>query len=90
MLSNNSKEGGLGGSAIYISQLEHELRRMLLMEDAEMDRVKLSEQVRGEIFRALSAYTESSLEFGAKALQMLQSLRTPMQHESNPDEQEKP
>lgn len=56
------------------------MRRMLLMEDADMDRVKLSESVRAEIMRALTAYTESSLEFGAKALGMLQSLRTE-QHE---------
>ena len=61
---------------------------MLLMEDADMDRVKLSESVRGEILRALSAYTESSLEFGEKALSMLQSLRTPMRHETGADEPE--
>ena len=47
------------------------MRRMLVMEDADMDRVKLSDAVRGEIFRALTAYTESSLEFGARAMQML-------------------
>ena len=58
------------------------MRRMLVMEDAQMDRVKLSERVRNEIFRALSAYTEQSLEFGAKAMQMLESLRSPALRES--------
>ncbi len=57
------------------------MRRMLMMEDADMDRVKLSDAVRGEIFRALSTYTENSVEFGAKALDMLKSLQTPSQHE---------
>lgn len=47
------------------------MRRMLVMEDADMDRVKLSEAVRGEILRVLTAYTESSLEFGARAMQAL-------------------
>jgi DNA repair protein RecO (recombination protein O) len=51
------------------------LRRMLVMEDAEMDRVKLSEGVRGEILRALAAYAEQSLEFGARALAMLSGLQ---------------
>ncbi|MEN6635108.1 MAG: DNA repair protein RecO [Clostridiaceae bacterium] len=57
------------------------MRRMLMMDDADMDRVKLSDAVRGEIFRALSSYTENSVEFGAKALDMLKSLQTPSQHE---------
>ena len=57
------------------------MRRMLVMEDADMDRVKLSDAVRGEIFRALSAYTENSVEFGARALDMLKSLQTPSQHD---------
>ena len=57
------------------------IRRMLVMEDADMDRVKLSDAVRGEIFRALSNYTENSIEFGAKALDMLKGLRSPTQHE---------
>jgi DNA repair protein RecO (recombination protein O) len=57
------------------------MRRMLAMEDADMDRVKLSDAVRGEIFRALSTYTENSVEFGARALDMLKGLQTPSQHE---------
>ena len=31
----NSKEGGLGGSAIYVDQMQHELRRMLVMAQGE-------------------------------------------------------
>ena len=64
------------------------MRRMLMMEDAEMDRVKLSDAVRAEILRALTAYTESSLEFGAKALNMLQSMQTPAQYGNSPAKQE--
>ncbi len=52
------------------------MRRMLLLEDAEMDRVKLSDGVRTEIFRALTAYTENSLEFGARAMQILTSAQS--------------
>ena len=47
------------------------MRRMLLLEDAEMDRVKLSDSIRAEILRLLMAYTEISLEFGARAMQIL-------------------
>ena len=52
------------------------MRRMLLLEDAEMDRVKLSDAIRAEIFRALTAYTETSLEFGARAMQILSGAQT--------------
>lgn len=52
------------------------MRRMLLLEDAEMDRVKLSDAIRAEIFRALTAYTEASLEFGARAMQILSGAQT--------------
>ncbi len=52
------------------------MRRMLMLEDADMDRVKLSEQVRNEIFRALTAYTECSLEYGTRAMQILLSTQT--------------
>ena len=61
---------GQHGEPVSKTALEG-MRRMLMMEDADMDRVKLSEGVRGEIFRALTAYTESSLEFGARAMQIL-------------------
>ena len=63
------------------------MRRMLLLEDAQMDRVKLSDAVRAEIFRALTAYTETSIEFGARAMQILSSAQsipgTHMPDESN-------
>ena len=49
---------------------------MLLLEDAEMDRVALSDGVRAEIFRALTAYTEQSIEFGARAMQILASAQS--------------
>jgi len=51
------------------------MRRMLLMDDADMDRVKLSDGVRGEIFHALTAYTEYSLEYGSRALTILSDLQ---------------
>lgn len=51
------------------------MRRMLIMDDPDMDRVKLSENVRAEIFRALTAYTECSLEYGSRALNILASLK---------------
>ncbi len=47
------------------------MRRMLVMEDDEMDRVKLSDGVRAEIFHALTEYTAHSLEYGAHALGIL-------------------
>lgn len=33
----NSKEGGLGGSAIYVDQMQHELRRMLVMAQGNVE-----------------------------------------------------
>jgi len=59
------------GEAISKTALEG-MRRMLVMMDAEMDRVKLSETVRKEIFRHLTNYTSSSLEFGSRALAALE------------------
>lgn len=47
------------------------MRRMLVMEDAEMDKVKLSDAIRKEIFFHLSNYTAASLEFGTRALAIL-------------------
>ena len=60
------------GEAISKTALEG-MRRMLVMTDAEMDRVKLSEAVRKEIFRHLTNYTSSSLEFGSRALAILEN-----------------
>ena len=65
----------LQGEPVSKTALEG-MRRMLLLEDAEMDRVKLSDAIRAEIFRALTAYTEASLEFGARAMQILSGAQT--------------
>jgi DNA repair protein RecO (recombination protein O) len=47
------------------------MRRMLIMENTEMDKVKLSERIRGEISRRLNEYTAVTLEYGTKALTIL-------------------
>lgn len=47
------------------------MRRMLVMEDAEMDRVRLSESIRTEILSHLLNYTRISLEYGERALSIL-------------------
>ncbi|GEM_PF-109371 len=44
------------------------IRRMLILRDDEMDRVRLSDAVRGEIRRNLTDYLTVTLEFGARAL----------------------
>ena len=49
------------------------MRRMLLLGDDEMDKVRLSDAVRDEIVRALSAYVCGSLDFGERALGMLRA-----------------
>jgi DNA repair protein RecO (recombination protein O) len=59
-----------GGEPISKTALEG-MRRMLLLEDESMDRVKLSESVRKEILKHLSAYTAGALEYGARALALL-------------------
>ncbi|HWQ07103.1 MAG TPA: DNA repair protein RecO [Feifaniaceae bacterium] len=53
------------------------LRRMLVMEDSDMDRVKLAESVRKEILHHLSAYTSASLEYGMRALSILETNLSP-------------
>jgi DNA repair protein RecO (recombination protein O) len=59
-----------GGEPISKTALEG-MRRMLVMEDDEMDKVKLSDAIRKEIFKNLSNYTAASLEFGPRALAIL-------------------
>ncbi len=59
-----------GGEPISKTALEG-MRRMLVMDDDEMDKVKLSDKIRKEIFTHLSTYTASSLEFGTRALAIL-------------------
>jgi DNA repair protein RecO (recombination protein O) len=61
-----------GGEPIGKTALEG-MRRMLVMDDGEMDRVKLSDTIRKEIFSHLSTYTASSLEFGTRALSILEA-----------------
>ena len=51
---------------------------MLVMEDDEMDRVKLSESIRNEIIRCLSNYTKTSLEFGERAFSALEDALHPI------------
>lgn len=53
------------------------MRRMLVMEDAEMDRVKLSEGIRNELIRCLTAYTKTTLEFGERAFLALEDTLHP-------------
>ena len=50
------------------------MRRMLVMEDSEMDRVKLSDGIRKEITNCLLAYTRFSLEFSEHALGILEGV----------------
>lgn len=53
------------------------MRRMLVMDDADMDRVKLSAGVRNEILNCLSSYTQASLDFGERAFSVLESALRP-------------
>lgn len=52
------------------------MRRMLIMEDSEMDRVKLSEEIRVEIINCLLSYTRFSLDFSERAFSMLEGILT--------------
>ncbi len=56
-----------GGQDISKTALEA-MRRMLLLEDDEMDRVRLSPSVRQELMDCLPAYLSCSLEYGSRAL----------------------
>lgn len=47
------------------------LRRMLLLSDVDMDKVRLTEALRGEILPALTGYVAHSLDYGARAFQVL-------------------
>lgn len=47
------------------------MRRMLVMENADMDKVKLSDRIRKEITRHITEYTAVSLEYCTKALAIL-------------------
>lgn len=58
------------------------MRRMLLLADSEMDRVRLSETIREETMHALSAYTVQTLDCGQKALQLADAVRDSQGRES--------
>lgn len=47
------------------------LRRMLLLADDEMDRVKLTDALRAELLPTLQNYASATLDYGAKALAAL-------------------
>ncbi|MCE5189322.1 MAG: DNA repair protein RecO [Eubacteriales bacterium] len=49
------------------------MRRMLVLEDTQMDRVKLSDGVRTEISECLAAYTKTTLDFGERAFSVLEN-----------------
>lgn len=63
---------GFGTDAVPISALSLEaLRRMLMLPDAEMGRVRLPERVRNELKHAINGYAEHVLERRFKALSCL-------------------
>lgn len=59
------------------------MRRMLIMEDADMDRVKLSEGVRNELISCLTTYTKTSLDFGERAFSVLEDALKPVENGSS-------
>ena len=63
---------GFGTDAVPISALSLEaLRRMLMLSDAEMGKVRLPERVRNELKHAINGYAEHVLERRFKALSCL-------------------
>lgn len=79
-LSFDPKAGGAlcaacAGSTSCVSRLSLEaMRRMLLLSDEELDRVRLTDALRSELIPLLTAYTEYSIEYGARALHFLKQL----------------
>ncbi|MDO4572110.1 MAG: DNA repair protein RecO [Clostridia bacterium] len=59
-----------GGETISKTALEA-MRRMLLLNDDEMDRVRLSAPIRQELLARLCDYLAASLEYGPRALMHL-------------------
>ncbi len=51
------------------------LRRMLLLPVGELDRVRLTSTLRGELLPLLIDYAEERLQYGAKALSFLKSVQ---------------
>ena len=66
--------GAGGGEAISVTALEA-MRRMLFLEDSEMDRVRLTEPLRREIQPKLNEYLVFNMDFGAKAVFQLAQLQ---------------
>ena len=63
---------GFGTDAVPISALSLEaLRRMLMLSDAEMGKVRLPERVRNELKHAINGYAENVLERRFKAFSCL-------------------
>lgn len=58
------------------------MRRMLLLEDHELSKVRLTDALRGEILPALTGYASYSLDYGTRALRIL-SAELPIDNESN-------
>lgn len=52
------------------------MRRMLLLSDEEMDRVKMGPELRQEVFRLLTDYAAYALEYGPRALAFLKQIPT--------------
>lgn len=59
-----------GGERIGKTALEA-MRRMLLLSDDELDKIRLTDALRREILPALIGYTAATLDYGARALQLL-------------------
>ncbi len=63
---------GSGADPISKTALEA-MRRMLVMEDEDMHKVVMPDRLRGEILPALTGYAAYTLDYGARALQLLSS-----------------
>lgn len=74
-----------GADAMSKTALEA-MRRMLFLEDAEMSRVKLKEDLQREILSALTGYAAYALDYGARSLSVLSAeLNAAENHTSMPE-----
>ncbi len=69
-IQSDSKESGLGGSAIYVDQLQHELRRMLLMAQGNVEASFRSVLERDENQLAEVEKTEEYIDFLNKEISL--------------------
>ena len=76
----SSRDGGavcagcsFGAAEVSKYSLEA-LRRMLLLDHADMKKVILTDQMRRELFPVLTAYTSYILDYGVKSLETLQNM----------------